>query len=106
MNTVNDVGYAICECNDAWAGIFCTERVDECAGNPCYENVTCTLPPAPATGYQCGPCPGGLQGDGQKCFGKNNQVPYVYQFYNFKLCAYVAGLIRCITESSKPLYYK
>ena len=73
MNSVNNIEYAVCECNNAWAGAYCTERVNECEGNPCYENVECTLPPEPATGYLCGPCPDGLQGDGVKCFGKNNQ---------------------------------
>ncbi|RDD36357.1 Mucin-like protein, partial [Trichoplax sp. H2] len=60
-----------CQYEAGWVGTFCTERLDECAGSPCYENVTCTLVPAPGIGFTCGPCPGGLQGDGEKCFDIN-----------------------------------
>ncbi|RDD39428.1 Mucin-like protein, partial [Trichoplax sp. H2] len=69
--TINDTGYAVCQCASGWVGSFCTQDLDECAGNPCYENVTCTPMQAPATGYTCGLCPGGLQGDGVKCYDVN-----------------------------------
>ena len=59
-----------CNCTDEFEGTFCeTEILDACADDPCYENVTCNTTRNPY-GFRCGPCPAGLTGDGQSCFGK------------------------------------
>lgn len=70
VSTVNGEEYAGCSCTPAWTGRFCNQDYDECNGNPCYEGVNCTGKIAPLSGYKCGPCPGGLNGDGEKCYGK------------------------------------
>lgn len=60
-----------CNCSDQFEGTFCeTEVLDACADDPCFDNVTCSTQTNPY-GFQCGPCPVGLAGDGQDCFGKN-----------------------------------
>lgn len=59
-----------CNCSEQYEGTFCeTEILDACADEPCYDNVTCTSQSNPY-GFQCGPCPAGLTGDGQNCYGK------------------------------------
>ncbi|EDV27739.1 uncharacterized protein TRIADDRAFT_53736 [Trichoplax adhaerens] len=68
ITTVNGEEYAGCRCTTAWTGRFCNEDFDECAGNPCYEGVNCTGKIAPESGYSCGSCPNGLEGDGEKCY--------------------------------------
>ena len=60
-----------CNCSDQFEGTFCeTEVFDACADDPCFDNVTCSTQTNPY-GFQCGPCPVGLAGDGQDCFGEN-----------------------------------
>lgn len=59
-----------CNCSEPYEGTFCeTQVLDACAEDPCYDNVTCSTQTNPF-GFQCGPCPAGLTGDGQNCFGK------------------------------------
>ena len=61
-----------CNCTEQYEGIFCeTEVHNLCADDPCADNVTCNVTRNPF-GFQCGPCPQGLTGDGQNCFGKYN----------------------------------
>ncbi|XP_077996690.1 uncharacterized protein LOC144449997 [Glandiceps talaboti] len=57
-----------CDCPPAYGGDFCDNDYDACQDDPCYHDVTCTDLPAPKTGYECGDCPSGLTGDGEKCF--------------------------------------
>ncbi|XP_077996691.1 uncharacterized protein LOC144449999 [Glandiceps talaboti] len=57
-----------CDCPPAYSGDFCDNDYDACQDDPCYHDVTCTDLPAPKTGYECGDCPSGLTGDGEKCF--------------------------------------
>jgi len=60
-----------CNCSDGFEGTFCeTEVPDACADDPCFDNVTCNTTRNPF-GFQCGPCPVGLTGDGENCYGKS-----------------------------------
>ena len=52
-----------------WEGRFCSEDVDGCKENGCFEEVICFDMPAPGVGAICGPCPDGFLGDGTKCYG-------------------------------------
>jgi len=57
-----------CNCSDGYEGTFCeTEIPDACADDPCFDNVTCNTTRNPF-GFQCGPCPEGLTGDGENCY--------------------------------------
>jgi hypothetical protein len=40
---------------------------DPCASNPCYPTVPCVAAVPPDTGFVCGLCPEGLEGDGVTC---------------------------------------
>eukprot|EP00079_Xenopus_tropicalis_P036114 XP_017949885.1 PREDICTED: mucin-4-like [Xenopus tropicalis] len=59
---------ATCGCLDAWTGEFCTDNLNACFENSCYNTSSCVDNPAPLQGYICSPCPKGLIGDGIKCF--------------------------------------
>uniref|UniRef100_A0A6I8QI65 EGF-like domain-containing protein n=1 Tax=Xenopus tropicalis TaxID=8364 RepID=A0A6I8QI65_XENTR len=61
---------ATCGCLDAWTGEFCTDNLNACFENSCYNTSSCVDNPAPLQGYICSPCPKGLIGDGIKCFGE------------------------------------
>ncbi|XP_033634735.1 cartilage oligomeric matrix protein-like [Asterias rubens] len=39
-------------------------KYERCNSNPCFQNVKCTDTP---TGYSCGPCPLGFEGNGTHC---------------------------------------
>ena len=43
--------------------------VDGCLEFMCFNDVMCEDVPAPGVGAQCGPCPSGYVGDGEKCEG-------------------------------------
>ncbi|MEE6515241.1 hypothetical protein FKM82_023840 [Ascaphus truei] len=58
---------AACTCPAAWAGEFCTDDFNACWQNSCFNTSTCVDNAAPVEGYQCGPCPKGLRGEGIKC---------------------------------------
>lgn len=65
----------VCNCKPGYTGVTCESDLDACEANlnPCYPGVTCNDLPAPAdmtTGYECGPCPGGYNGDGANCTGR------------------------------------
>ena len=61
-----------CNCSEQYEGTFCeTEAPDACDDEPCFDNVTCSFTRNPF-GFQCGPCPAGLTGNGENCFGKCN----------------------------------
>ncbi|CAH1228499.1 MUC4 [Branchiostoma lanceolatum] len=64
-------GVATCVCPNGWGGQFCEQDIDGCSGNPCFQGVTCKDQPAPLmanqTGYECGPCPGSMIGNGEQC---------------------------------------
>ena len=38
-----------------------------CLEGRCFPGVTCEDVPAPGTGFTCGPCPEGYNGDGITC---------------------------------------
>jgi hypothetical protein len=59
-------GYS-CSCSSGWEGTNCDQDIDGCAGNPCFPGVACYDEPAPSTGFTCGPCPAGYEGDGEIC---------------------------------------
>ncbi|XP_068712588.1 uncharacterized protein [Montipora foliosa] len=60
-----------CVCQNGYTGIFCEADLDACEENfqPCYPGVQCIdlKPPANESGFDCGPCPDGLTGDGVEC---------------------------------------
>ncbi|XP_023932116.1 uncharacterized protein LOC106156983 [Lingula anatina] len=56
-----------CECPSGREGNYCERDIDGCADNPCFTGVACVDVAAPGTGFQCGPCPLGLVGDGSVC---------------------------------------
>ena len=62
-----------CECQNGYTGTFCEADLDACEENfqPCYPGIQCIdlQPPADASGFDCGPCPDGLTGDGIQCTG-------------------------------------
>ncbi len=41
--------------------------IQGCAEGTCFEGVQCRDVRAPGTGFKCGPCPPGYQGDGATC---------------------------------------
>ncbi len=43
--------------------------VDGCLEFMCFENVACNDVAAPGVGAECGMCPSGYVGDGEKCDG-------------------------------------
>ncbi|CAB4042922.1 mucin, partial [Paramuricea clavata] len=56
-----------CNCPPGYTGEFCGEVRDFCAGGltpSCNALVTCTNSP---TGFTCGDCPNGYDGNGQIC---------------------------------------
>ncbi|XP_053372837.1 uncharacterized protein LOC123559410 [Mercenaria mercenaria] len=61
---------ARCNCSEDTEGGYCEQKVDRCAGTSCYTNVTCNSNVS-APNNPCGPCPAGLEGDGLRCFDKN-----------------------------------
>ncbi|KAK3255035.1 hypothetical protein CYMTET_35770 [Cymbomonas tetramitiformis] len=61
-------------CPEGYTGTGTTGCLDEdgCAaaaaeGGGCYPGVACADAPAPASGYTCGTCPVGMDGDGTDC---------------------------------------
>ena len=62
----------------AYSGTYCQMDRDGCAGvvTNCFQGVQCVDRAAPRTGYMCGPCPSGYQGDGVTCTGEVMAVQY------------------------------
>ncbi|XP_073483821.1 mucin-like protein [Aquarana catesbeiana] len=58
-----------CNCSSGWTGEFCTEDLNACLENSCFNTSSCIDNPAPNDSYTCSPCPDGLSGDGIKCYG-------------------------------------
>ena len=48
-------------------GVVCT-TTDPCSPNPCYAGTNCTLVANSSSGFECGPCPQDLHGNGQECY--------------------------------------
>ena len=53
----------------AYSGRFCEEDSNGCGDIECFEGVECFDIPAPGKGAECGPCPAGYVGNGEKCSG-------------------------------------
>ena len=67
VGTLRVVG---CNCSAGYSGTFCeNELLDPCVDEPCFDNVTCAMR-NDTFGFICGPCPEGLTGDGENCYGK------------------------------------
>ncbi|XP_068732482.1 uncharacterized protein [Montipora capricornis] len=60
-----------CVCQNGYTGAFCEVDLDACEENsqPCHPGVQCSdlKPPANESGFECGPCPVGLTGNGIEC---------------------------------------
>lgn len=83
-----------CNCSDQFEGTFCeTEVLDACADDPCFDNVTCSTQTNPY-GFQCGPCPVGLAGDGQDCF-ENDECANASVSRCNQTCVNTFGSFRC-----------
>ena len=54
----------------AYSGRYCEEDRNGCSEVQCYVESSCHDIPAPGVGAECGPCPSGFTGDGNKCLGK------------------------------------
>ncbi|XP_019632704.1 PREDICTED: uncharacterized protein LOC109476260 [Branchiostoma belcheri] len=74
INPVGGFQVVSCLCPEAYTGEFCETDKDECEEDPCYPGVVCTDRVAPEDGFDCGPCPNGLDGTGEKCFDVNECV--------------------------------
>ena len=59
-----------CFCIIAYSGRYCEEDRNGCSEVQCYVESSCRDIPAPGVGAECGPCPTGFTGDGNKCLGK------------------------------------
>lgn len=59
----------VCVCDEGWAGDTCEDNYNACQDDPCYIEVPCFDDEPPSDGFRCGPCPPGLTGDGEKCYG-------------------------------------
>ena len=53
----------------AYDGPFCEDDRNGCSELQCYDESSCVDIPAPGVGAECGPCPTGFTGQGDKCFG-------------------------------------
>jgi cysteine-rich repeat protein len=49
--------------------------VDECAAAPCFSGVTCSDIDPPGTGFVCGTCPSGYEGNGISCSNIDGCAP-------------------------------
>ncbi|XP_067018613.1 mucin-like protein isoform X3 [Acropora muricata] len=71
LNNASKFIYQGCNCTAGYTGRFCENDLNACElnGNPCFQGVSCTDHPAPAnlSGFTCGPCPVGYNGDGIDC---------------------------------------
>ncbi|XP_019632656.1 PREDICTED: uncharacterized protein LOC109476214 [Branchiostoma belcheri] len=68
INPVGGFQVVSCSCPEAWTGEFCETDKNECEEDPCYPGAACTDMVAPEHGFECGPCPNGLHGTGEKCY--------------------------------------
>ena len=91
----NSFNLVHCACQPGWTGAHCQVDIDGCADGPCFEEVNCTDVPANQvaelrTEYKCGPCPKGLLGKGDSCYGE-------YSIFSYCLfcCCFVALLLCC-----------
>ncbi|XP_078665878.1 uncharacterized protein LOC144908217 [Branchiostoma floridae x Branchiostoma belcheri] len=74
INPVGQFQVVSCSCPEAWTGEFCETDKNECEEDPCYPGAACTDMVAPKHGFECGPCPNGLDGTGEKCYDINECV--------------------------------
>ncbi|XP_078665918.1 uncharacterized protein LOC144908255 isoform X2 [Branchiostoma floridae x Branchiostoma belcheri] len=74
INPVGQFQVVSCSCPEAWTGEFCETDKNECEEDPCYPGAACTDMVAPEHGFECGPCPNGLDGTGEKCYDINECV--------------------------------
>jgi len=56
-----------CICPSGWEGDRCEKNINSCVEGSCYPGVTCIDEPPPSSGFSCGACPSGYQGDGISC---------------------------------------
>ena len=49
--------------------------VDACVGSPCFSGVTCSDIDPPGTGFICGTCPSGYEGNGISCSNVDGCAP-------------------------------
>ncbi|XP_072266268.1 uncharacterized protein [Pyxicephalus adspersus] len=66
-NKTTNFMVAGCSCSAAWTGMYCEQDFNACEVNNCFDNNTCKDHKAPEEGYDCGPCPFGLTGNGVTC---------------------------------------
>ena len=58
-----------CNCFAGFTGSNCDIKIENCADDSCYPNVTCFKN---SEIISCGPCPLGFTGDGKNCKGINS----------------------------------
>ncbi|KAL4228457.1 hypothetical protein ACF0H5_011504 [Mactra antiquata] len=58
---------ARCNCSENTDGTFCETNLDKCKTQPCFPGVKCNS----SNTDICGQCPAGYEGNGSKCFDKN-----------------------------------
>lgn len=63
--------YKRCLCLTGFTGVHCEQDFYPCSANPCFPGVNCTnnMTDPLDRKAECGLCPSGFEGDGQKCVG-------------------------------------
>ena len=82
----------------AYSGRYCEEDRNGCSEVQCYVELSCRDIPAPDVGAECGPCPTGFTGDGNKCLGK-----VCMAFIRTRMASYCHSEQPCLQYSSSKV---